>query len=135
MAFLAARAHCWLMVNLSSQDTQVPFHRAALQQVHPKLVLVHEVVPPQVQDPGTPARASRQAAAAQFISLVAQWWGVSQSEMCWLDFPPVNSSVVGGSTLGRQPCFPNVCIAIGHALCQYRAAVSLEESGLAASLP
>jgi len=33
------------------QDTQGPFHRAALQQVCPKPVLVHGVVPPQVQDP------------------------------------------------------------------------------------
>ena len=33
------------------QDTQVPLHKAALQQVCPKPVLVHGVVPPQVQDP------------------------------------------------------------------------------------
>ena len=42
---MAARAHYWLMVNLS------PTRTAALQQVHPKPVLVHGVVPPQVQDP------------------------------------------------------------------------------------
>jgi len=33
------------------QDTKVPLHIAALQQVCPKPVLVHEVVLPQVQDP------------------------------------------------------------------------------------
>ena len=33
------------------QDTQVPLRRAAFQQVCPKPVLMHGVVPPQVQDP------------------------------------------------------------------------------------
>ena len=32
------------------QDTQVPLRRAALQQVHPKPALMHEVVPPQAQE-------------------------------------------------------------------------------------
>ena len=45
---MATRAHCWIRVH---QDTQVPLRRAALQQVHPKPVLVHGAVPPQVQDP------------------------------------------------------------------------------------
>jgi len=43
---LLARGH--IVVH---QDSQVPLRRAALQQVSPKLVLVHGVVPPQVQDP------------------------------------------------------------------------------------
>jgi len=33
------------------QHSQVPLCRAAVQQVRPKPVLVHGVVPPQVQDP------------------------------------------------------------------------------------
>ena len=33
------------------QDTQVALHRAALQQVHPDPVLMHGVVPAQVEDP------------------------------------------------------------------------------------
>ena len=36
---------------VAHQDTQVPRHRAALQQLRPEPVLVHGVVPPQVQDP------------------------------------------------------------------------------------
>ena len=49
LAFLATRAHCWLMDNLSSTSTSRC--KAALQQVCPEPVLVHGVVPPQVQDP------------------------------------------------------------------------------------
>ena len=33
------------------QDSQVPLRGAALQQVRPKPILMHGVVPPQVQDP------------------------------------------------------------------------------------
>ena len=50
LAFLVTRAHCWLMAKVVHQHTQVPLSRAALQQVPPKPVLVHGVVPSQVQD-------------------------------------------------------------------------------------
>jgi len=36
---------------VTHQYSQVPLHRAALQQLHSKPVLVRGVVPPQVQDP------------------------------------------------------------------------------------
>jgi len=48
LAFLATRAHCWLVVH---KHSQIPLRTATFQQVHPKPVLVHGVVPPQVQDP------------------------------------------------------------------------------------
>jgi len=52
LAFLATQgtllAHGHLVIY---QDTQVPLRRAALQQVLLEPLLVHVVVPPQVQDP------------------------------------------------------------------------------------
>ncbi|PKU41419.1 hypothetical protein llap_8284 [Limosa lapponica baueri] len=52
LAFLASRARCWLMVILLSTRTPRSFfHRAVLQRVSPQPVLVHGVIPPQVQHP------------------------------------------------------------------------------------
>jgi len=51
LAFLAARAHCWLMVTLSSPSTPSPSPQSCSPAGQPQPVLVHGVVPPQVQDP------------------------------------------------------------------------------------
>jgi len=51
LAFLAARAHCWLMVTLSSTRTPRSLSAELLPAGPPQPVLVPGVVPPQVQDP------------------------------------------------------------------------------------
>jgi len=48
LAFFATRAHGQLVISL---DTQVTLCRAAVQQVILEPVMVHGVVPPQMQDP------------------------------------------------------------------------------------
>ena len=50
-AFLAPRARCWLMVTLSSSSTPSPSPQSCSPAGLPQPVLVHGVVPPQVQDP------------------------------------------------------------------------------------
>jgi len=50
LAFWAASAHCWLMLNLISQHSRIILLRAALKPFSTQPVSVLEIAPTQVQD-------------------------------------------------------------------------------------
>jgi len=72
------------------QDTQVPLHRAALQQVSPEPVLVHGVVPSQVQDLAlalvefhqVPLRPTLQPVQVLLNGSTALWCTSHSSQFC-----------------------------------------------------